>query len=159
MSSTPPQVINWMYSGNCNMKCEFCYGRFNKDNLTASQKHYIVDKIADAGIPKLTITGGEPLMGAGIYDIINYSKQKDICVSLHTNGLLLNENGLDKLERKVGGISLALDGSTNEINYAMRGTEGYFDIVTNLMKQIKERQIPIPNAIFALKVPDSKVSQ
>jgi MoaA/NifB/PqqE/SkfB family radical SAM enzyme len=47
------------------------------------------------------------------------------------------------LEGKIGRISLALDGSTNEMNHIMRSERGYLDIVTGLMKQIKERGIPI----------------
>lgn len=151
MTIDRPSVINWMYSGNCNMSCRFCYGLFNSDRLTLPQKHYIVDKIGDAEVPKLVLTGGEPLLGEGIYEIIDHAQQRGIFVSLHTNGLLLGASALDKLEGKVGRISLALDGSTNNVNYTMRGVKGYFDLVRELMGEIKRRGIPLSIKTVATK--------
>lgn len=146
-----PKIITWMYSGKCNMNCKFCYGVFNNDLLTMEQKYSIVDKIADSSVKKLTITGGEPLLGEGIFKIIDYCKEKNIFVSLHTNGLLLDDNALNKLDGKVGRISLSLDGSNNLINKEMRGIDGYFDLVKNLIKKISAKKIPLSLKTVASK--------
>lgn len=106
MITEVPKVINWMFSGKCNLNCKFCYGKFNTDTLSLKQKYFIVDKIAKSDISKLTITGGEPLLGKGVYEIIKDAKAKGIFVSLHTNGILLNREGIDKLTGNVGRVSL-----------------------------------------------------
>ena len=143
MELSVPQVINWLYSGRCNLSCGFCYGRFNPDTLSVEQKYQIVDKIAGSSVPKLTITGGEPLLGEGVFDIIKYAKSKGIFVSLHTNGILLDSGALNSLEGNVGRVSLAIDGSTDKMNYQMRGYHGYLTLNIELMSCLRERGVPV----------------
>jgi MoaA/NifB/PqqE/SkfB family radical SAM enzyme len=140
-----PNAINWRITALCNMGCRFCYGPISSKrspSLLPYQKEAVVKKIASSGVRKLTLTGGEPLIDQGIYGTIAQANERGVFVSLHTNGILLDEEGLDKLEGKVGRISLALDGSNEEVQYGMRQRKGYFDHVVDLMGKIRERGIP-----------------
>ena len=146
-----PKVINWFYSGKCNLGCKFCYGKFNEDTLSLEEKKTIIDKISDAGVEKLTITGGEPLLGENLLEIIEYASEKNLFVSLHTNGILLDEKLIKALSKKVGRISLALDGAGNDVNLSMRGYENYFDLVNDLLKLIKKYNVPVSVKTVASK--------
>lgn len=146
-----PKVINWFYSGKCNLGCKFCYGKFNEDTLSIKDKKIIIDKIVDAGVEKLTITGGEPLMSEDLLEIIDYAYNKNLFTSLHTNGILLDEDLVKSMAGKVGRISLAIEGVGNDINFSMRGHKDFFNIVINRLEITKKYQIPISVKTVASK--------
>lgn len=128
-----PLVVNWMLTGNCNMTCDFCYGHFSSEKLSFAQKCSIIDILSAAKVPKLTITGGEPLLDKDIIPLLKYATNKGIFISLHTNGLLLNKTNFFKLKNIVNRISLPLDGSDNRINLLMRKRNSYFNHIIGLL--------------------------
>ena len=138
-----PKVINWFFSGSCNLKCKFCYGSYNEDKLSLKEKRGIVDKIKDAGSEKLTITGGEPLLAKNLKEIIDYAKNRGLFVSLHTNGVLLDEKKITGFKHNVGRISLPLEGISNKTNCLLRNYEGYFDLILDRLEALKANEIPI----------------
>ena len=148
-----PLVINWMISAKCNLDCGFCYGRFTKKSIIKKQKEIILDKIIESKIPKLIFTGGEPLLDEDILYLINKAKKNNIFISLHTNGVLLNTELLNKIKYDIGRVSLPLDGSNNLVNRLMRGKEDYYTNILNLIDLIKKNAID-----FSLKTVASRIN-
>jgi MoaA/NifB/PqqE/SkfB family radical SAM enzyme len=146
-----PLVINGMISGNCNMSCKFCFGQFHSSQLTKKDKLFILDQIAKHKIPKLVLTGGEPLLDKDVIEILEKAYSNGIFTSLHTNGLLLTESFIQKIKKFVGRISLPLDGSSNYMNYLMRGEDNYFSKIEKLVDILKREQIS-----FSIKTVASK---
>lgn len=140
-TNNKPLVINWMISGKCNMPCKFCYGRFDSYIMPKNDKLSILNQVIKYKIPKLTLTGGEPLLDVDIRDILKTAHASNIFTSLHTNGLLLDENLINKIKNYVGRISLSLDGSSNEMNLIMRGEINYLSRITGIIKTLKRENI------------------
>jgi len=85
-------IAHWSITGKCNMRCRHCY-------LSAPQAKYgeispetalrIVDQLAEAGIAKVNLTGGEPFVRGDFWDIVDTLRAKDIVIEqIYTNGLL-----------------------------------------------------------------------
>lgn len=81
----------------CNLDCRFCFnknsfakkGRNIKNELTISLVKKIIQDIAQANIPIVRFTGGEPLLNKNIFKVSNYAKKKGLETRLNTNGLLI----------------------------------------------------------------------
>lgn len=149
--SNKPLVINWMISGRCNMSCKFCFGRFNSFQMTKKDKLFIMDQIVKYQIPKLALTGGEPLLDGDIIEILKIAHINDIFTSLHTNGLLLDKALIERIKPINNRISLPLDGSTDEMNFIMRCEPKYFSRITKIVEILKKEGIS-----YSLKTVASK---
>jgi len=101
----------------CNLRCIYCMpsGGINlinrKEMLSFEEILKIAGMLSEMGIRKIRITGGEPLVRAGIIDLIKQLKKIENItdISITTNGILLNEY-LDELHKMpVQGINISLD--------------------------------------------------
>lgn len=95
-------TAHWSITGKCNMRCRHCF-------MSAPQAKYgeishekcmdIINQLAAAGISKINLTGGEPLVRADFMEIVKAIKEKGIVVSqIYTNGVLVNQSLLDSLK-------------------------------------------------------------
>ena len=112
---------------NCNLRCVYCMkekeNNFlkNDEKLTDDEIYKIVKESAKLGIKKIRITGGEPLVRAGIVNLIgrinNIPGIEEIYLT--TNGILL----ADKLEELklngLKGVNISLD-SLKEERFSMK---------------------------------------
>ena len=151
-----PVTINWMISGNCNMNCPACYGLFSQQDLKKKDLLFILDKIIKSGVKKISLTGGEPMLNSNYFEIISKAVKNGLSVSLHTNGLLLTKRNIERLANMNNfRISLALDGSTNSINYQIRNVKNYKTYIEKLIIELKKKSIPISVKSIATKINSS----
>ena len=92
----------------CSEKCLHCYnmgatrndeeqsGRAKFEELTIDDYKRIIDEMCDEGLVTVSLSGGDPFSYKGIWEIIEYLYQKDVAVSILTNGQLL-ANQIDRL--------------------------------------------------------------
>jgi radical SAM protein with 4Fe4S-binding SPASM domain len=84
----------------CNLSCGYCYNKIEEREekiLPLAKLEGIFAQMAAAGIMKLSIAGGEPLVDKRIFEIIAAARNNGLTVSMTTNGTVLNEriiNGL-----------------------------------------------------------------
>lgn len=57
-----PNSVCWNITSQCNDNCLFCYRNRDSKEMDFEKQKIIVEKIADSGIRKVTLAGGEPLM-------------------------------------------------------------------------------------------------
>lgn len=73
----------------CNLNCSYCDTLWANiydcpaENITAND---ILNYIKQTGIKNVTLTGGEPLIQSGIYELIELLCQSDLDVEIETNG-------------------------------------------------------------------------
>jgi 7-carboxy-7-deazaguanine synthase len=73
----------------CNLNCSYCDTKWANEaadfeEITAGE---IVEFIKSTGIKNVTLTGGEPLLADGIYELLRLlSQDKDLSVEIETNG-------------------------------------------------------------------------
>lgn len=78
----------------CNLKCSYCDTRYSCENKEYKEMTLmdILEKVLSYNIPRVTLTGGEPLIHEGVKDLINSLVLNGIEVNIETNGAVdLNE--------------------------------------------------------------------
>lgn len=95
------QTLHWSITGRCNYRCQHCYmsapdARYGE--LSHEAVMDIVRQIAECGIFRVSLTGGEPLLRPDFLDIAGELTRRDIAITqLYTNGSLLTAEILDSL--------------------------------------------------------------
>lgn len=84
------QLAAFIRFAGCNLNCSYC------DTLWANQpntvfewmtKEEIYERIRSFGVVNVTLTGGEPLLQADLYELIEYLvKDEKLCIEIETNG-------------------------------------------------------------------------
>ena len=87
----------------------FYHDKLSKD-LTFAQAKTVVDKLVDADVMSIGITGGEALLRSDLEDIVQYAVDSGLVVTLSTNGTLMTKSRAKKLVNLVQSISISLDG-------------------------------------------------
>lgn len=146
-------------SHDCNLRCEYCFAgkgsfggeRINMDRRVAEQA---VDFLLDASGPRQSVEldffGGEPLMNMDVLrHTVEYGRTrarqvgKEISFTVTTNGVLLNPDIIEYLDREMFNIVLSLDGR-REVNDRMRrtvnGRGSAYDLVIDKMLEVARRR-------------------
>ena len=84
----------------CNLSCTYCneYDDYSKP-VPAEVMFERLNKLADLGTTAIIISGGEPLMHPEIEEIVRKIRQRGMLACLITNGYLLTQEKIKKLNR------------------------------------------------------------
>jgi len=147
------QSIHFELTSRCNMKCLHCYQESylrKPTDLTFAEIQKLIREMRKLQVEKVGISGGEPFMRFDLFKIIDMIEENEIAISsILTNGLLLNDEIIEKLHKCQGQFSLfvSLDGMRPE-SMKLRGFKSnrYKQIFERLIKNIQttaEAGIPI----------------
>ena len=140
---------------NCNCRCKMCFYynenemkntlKIIKDNkdllLTTDEIMDIIDQISDMGVKVLNLHGGEPFIRKDIIEIIEYAKNKNLIVTITTNGTLINANLAKKLvELDVDWLNFSIDGP-KEIHNKIRGFNAYDKVIEAIGRIQKYKKV------------------
>jgi len=104
-----PLNVMLSVTNRCLSRCSYCnIPNRNQSELTTSQIFSLIDQISAMGCQRLGIWGGEPLIREDIGQIIDYAKQKELFVTLDSNGYLVPQK--IKILARLDHLVLALDG-------------------------------------------------
>jgi radical SAM protein with 4Fe4S-binding SPASM domain len=82
----------------CNASCRYCFirGKTSPVDLPTEKILLAIDKLYDAGVQGLVLTGGEIFARPDLLEILEYAIAKDFFyVNLMTNGTLMTKNDVD----------------------------------------------------------------
>lgn len=98
----------------------------------------MLDQMADLGVFKLRLGGGEPLGRGDWYDIIEYANSKGIRVSISTNATMATKAVAGKLGKlDIDEIKVSLDASSEKSYDYVRGERSYRKAMRGI-KNLKE---------------------
>jgi MoaA/NifB/PqqE/SkfB family radical SAM enzyme len=111
--------VHWYVTDRCNLDCGYCFKPeffYHEDrNRNVNLAHIL----ADSDVAQVTLGGGEPTLVGNLSEIVDILKKGGKYVSLHTNGLLLDNNALERLG--VDDIALPIDSTDRETQRELRG--------------------------------------
>ena len=120
LSDSFQRPINYLrisVTDRCNLRCIYCMPDEgvrlmpHEDILRYEEIHTIVETAAELGINKVRITGGEPLVRAGLTELIRMLARIDAIddISLTTNGILLSRYAAELKDAGLRRVNVSLD--------------------------------------------------
>ena len=162
--SQPPPSVNYHLWNQCNMRCRFCFAKFQNQEGIQSKKHLNkaesleLTKILATHFDKVSFVGGEPTLCPWLGDLIKQAKLMGSTTMLISNGSMLSDNYLKGLDGCLDWIALSLDSVHENINFDLGrsvGEEVYnASYYQNLSKRIKNNgiRLKINTVVNALNV-------
>ncbi|HEY6740149.1 MAG TPA: radical SAM protein [Actinopolymorphaceae bacterium] len=126
ISLRAPVVVSLAVDFQCNLLCTHCYvgstAQPRPDNLRPAELCRILDELAELEVFDVVITGGEPLMLDGIYDVLEHAKRLGFYVCLNTNGTIVSTAAAQRL-RTIGVdvVKISIDSADPEVHDRFRG--------------------------------------
>ncbi len=140
-----PVNVTWEMTLKCNLNCAHCLsdsGKALPDELTFEECCRFIDQLTDMKVFQVNIGGGEPFAREDFTDLLDYAHQKGLVTCVSTNGTLLNDGLAKRLSAlKLLYLQVSLDGSTPEVNDAIRGKGTYKRIIAG-MECLARHQVP-----------------
>jgi Fe-coproporphyrin III synthase len=128
----------------CNLRCAHCYsssGPEERGELGAPLLRQAIGDAAPLGYNALTVSGGEPLLYAGLPALCQEAHIHGMAVTLVTNGTRLTERRLDRLAGLVDSIAISIDGRPERHN-RFRRAPGAFEIMARRLRLLRRSRIP-----------------
>jgi len=133
-----PLRVYWEVTRACDLACRHCRAEArpdpDPDELTTQQARALLEDLlafAPAGdaLPRLVLTGGDPLKRADLFHLISAARARGFKVSISPSATPLLTPGVITRFRAAGveAISLSLDGSRPARHDAFRGIPGTYD--------------------------------
>lgn len=125
----------------CNLNCKICLiNRKQKINLSFNKIKKNVDEAKLLGIEAIRITGGEPLLHKNIFRILEYIKSNGFYLILNTNGILLTDIIIKKLEKCIDSILISVQGYNSYSEERLTDGGSFFkEKIKNLAKLVRSK--------------------
>lgn len=133
--------ICWNITSKCNYHCKFCNRIEYYNEIKLDECFFIVDKLKELGIKKITLTGGEIFLYKNLQSLIDYIYNKDIIVSILTNGLLITRKFLIDNNNKIFQIGLPIDTTSSVIQERMGRIENHLNNTLNIINIIRNEKL------------------
>lgn len=135
--SKRPFLVIFDVTKRCNSKCNMCsiWKRPSKvsDELSLSQIKAVFTDLKSFGIKQVFLQGGEPLLRADIFEIIELLIGIGLKPTLITNGLLLDKQRILKLSRLKCNVSISLDTLKSGVYKLIRGVDAFSIVKKNIL--------------------------
>lgn len=156
--SSPIKSMCLNIAHDCNLRCKYCFastGDFGKgrklmplETGKAAIDFLIANSVGRQNL-ELDFFGGEPLMNYDVVkELVAYAKEqaaahnKNIRFTITTNGMLLNDENIEFINKEMANVVLSIDGR-KEVNDRMRvkvdNTGCYDRIIENYKKLVDAR--------------------
>ena len=141
------QRVFWSITGRCNFRCRHCYMDAPDavlGELSTEEALNMIDQMAECGVLRVDITGGEPLVRPDFWQLIDrILSYKMVIRQIYTNGWLLNEEVLNEFERR--GLRPEIEISFDGVGWHdwMRGVPGAEKSVLRTLELCHDRGFDI----------------
>jgi SynChlorMet cassette radical SAM/SPASM protein ScmE len=152
-----PESITIAITGRCNLSCAYCFYADEmaalKDLPTQSWLD-LFSEAKDAGVMKITLSGGEIFTRKDIFELIEGIVKNKMRFNILTNGTLITNSvaqALSRMRQRCGFIQVSLDGSKPETHDAIRG-KGSFEKMVKGIDNLKKHNLPWTVRVTANKL-------
>ena len=147
----PPTFVTISPTKACNLRCIGCYASSeerNAERLDLDVFDRIIQEIKELwGSHFVVISGGEPLLYKGLFDIAE--KHRDTFFLMYTNGTLIDEKVAKKLA-ELGNITPAISVEGFEKETDTRRGKGVYKRIRKAMQNLRDSGVPFGISITCL---------
>jgi MoaA/NifB/PqqE/SkfB family radical SAM enzyme len=136
-----PQVMVWDLTYACPLRCIHCYsesGRRASQQLGLDDMLKVADRLIEMKPVLVNLTGGEPLLVKGIFEVAKRLSGAGIRVVLYTGGWTLQPHMIPELTLACDRIVVSVDGATPETHDRIRGRIGSFQRAMNALSLLDD---------------------
>lgn len=143
MEPSPLKKLFWNVTYACNYQCPVCFtdsGKRQSEELSSEEALQTVEKIHEAGIRDVIVSGGEPFMRDDMVQILEKMANLGIGARIASNGSLLTDEVLKQLKEKTltQSFQISLDTSDPEFYENFHGSpSGSFHRVLSRLDRIQ----------------------
>jgi pyrroloquinoline quinone biosynthesis protein E len=120
--------------------------------LSPKESMNLCKKIADFGIPYAALSGGEPLLYPGFWDLFSCFRNNGVEVKIESNGNLISESVADRIAKlEPRSVQISIDGATQKTYSTMR-PRGVLEKALNAIKYLSERGIYVEVEFVPTKI-------
>ncbi len=145
-TSGAPILVVWDFTYRCNLRCKHCYASagVSLPEMSVEERIRALETMVDAGVAMLALSGGEPLLGPGFWEVLRMSSDYGLYTAMATNGTLITEDVAEKLS-KYGLIfaQVSLDSPSPEFHDEFRGVKGAWERTVRGIKNLKKYGIKV----------------
>lgn len=139
-----PFSVCYKITQKCNYSCRHCISASSSESsygLSTEKVKEVFNKIKNAGILRLDITGGEPYLRTDINELLSYGTDIGLEMVITTNGSLLRDEHIKLLSKLNIFTQISIDGS-KEINDKLRG-KGAFEKAVQAIERLQNAGVPM----------------
>ncbi len=143
---------------DCNLSCKYCFAgkgkykgkaEYMSEEVALKAVDFLIANSGNRKILEMDFFGGEPLMNLDVVKkTVEYAKEqgakhgKTFLFTLTTNGVLLNDQTADYLNREMENVVLSVDGRKevhDGVRQTVNGKGSYEVIIDNIKKFVQKR--------------------
>ncbi len=146
-------------TADCNLRCSYCMREEHEehtsraDQLSTEEIHTIINVLAEQGITKLRLTGGEPLLQHDIVEIVRRAKQQPNIqtVNLTTNGLLLDKLLAKLIDAGLDSINVSIDTLRRDRYKTITRRDEFERAKSNFTMLLESNMVPVKLNVVVIK--------
>lgn len=144
VSKSPNPSLRYLLlniTDKCNLKCKHCYlGKSGNKDIEIGLFEKAVSQFEEMGGLKLMISGGEPLMHARLWELLESLSSYELRIVILSNGTLIDRKIAKKLSEYVHEVQVSIDGIRS--HDILRG-KGSFDKAMSGISALSGFNIPV----------------
>lgn len=155
-----PLNIHWELTNVCNLRCVHCYQQDDGPRMPLPGDDIlwtIAERVVEARVFELTLTGGEPLLVPQLRDLVQFFNEHQIRPHITSNGMLVDDSAADWLSKVNVTFQVSVDGATPEIHNAIRGSKRAFSRSIDSIRRLLDRGVEVSIAYCATPVNSSEI--
>lgn len=132
--------VKWELTQRCNLRCKHCFvGKieYEKD-IGIEEARRMIDLMVKSEVQELVLSTKEPFAYQYICELLDYCAEKDLYMTLVTNGTLITDRVLKSMSvNKIKSFSVSMEGISAVSNDYIRG-EGVYEKVMTAIEKIEK---------------------
>ena len=145
-SPGPVTTCVWELTLRCNALCRLCGSSAparRDSELDIHRCLRLADELIDLGLRSCTLSGGEPLLEEGIFDLARHLVDAGVHTDVVSNGLLIDGEMASRLAGAgLASVTLSFDGP-REVHDELRGVPGSFDKLLRAVEHLRDQGLPV----------------
>ncbi len=121
----------------CNLQCYYCYQKSYTPaaEMSFSQWERVMQALAEMESLYITFSGGEPFLRPDCMEIVSSARKHDLAVSIITNGILITEPIVKKLEEQgILDIGISLHAADEKLHDRLTTMPGSFRLALSAIR-------------------------